>query len=173
LAIAPTAAEGLTVSSHPTFFVYLPSTSAKQAIFSLRDDQGHVVYQMPVSLETVDQQLLAISLPKAAPGLEVGTRYRWMVAVLCSGKLEPGSPIASSWVKRIALSELISQPSAARFSLEQAALYGAQGVWYDMIAAVVHQRRLNPNDAALESNWQEILINVGLTEIAKASLLVY
>jgi Domain of Unknown Function (DUF928) len=172
MAIAPTSTEGLTASSHPTFFVYLPPTSAKQAIFSLRDEESKVVYQMPISLQNVQHRMLSVQLPKTAPGLAVGVRYRWMVAVLCSEKLEPSSPIASSWVRRINLPAPLSKEFRSQSSLEQAAFYGAQGLWYDMIAALVHQRQLHPNDAELESNWQEILTTVGLDEIAKASVSV-
>jgi Domain of Unknown Function (DUF928) len=171
MAIAPPSATGLTVSSHPTFFVYLPPTTATRGVFSLRDEQNNVVYQMTVPLQTVDQ-LVAIPLPKNAPALAIGSRYRWMLAVLCANKLEPGSPIASSWVTRVSLTTPSPPQAATPLSLEYAAFYGSQGLWYDMLAALAHQRRLHPDDVELMSNWQEILAEVGLNEIAEAPIAV-
>jgi hypothetical protein len=165
-AIIPEEHPALTASSHPTFFVYVPPTEASQALFNLRNSRSEVIFQAEIALSG-NNRLVPITLPATAPALQTGDRYRWMVAVLCGGKLEPASPTTSGWVQRIAAP---APPATATSPLEKAVFYGAQGLWYDMLAALAQQRRLNPGDLALARNWQDLLTAAGLPEIATIPL---
>ncbi len=50
MALVPPTTQALTVSDRPTFFVYVPPTTAQEASFSLQDDRGELYYQTKVSL---------------------------------------------------------------------------------------------------------------------------
>lgn len=155
----------LTATARPTFFVYVPQTSAQKAFFSLQDEQHNNYYQ---SFLTLDRQsgIASISLPADAPALEVGKPYRWYFVLMCDNILKPDSPLVEGHIQRIepALA-LISRLEEAT-PLERAALYGEAGIWYDTLATLAQLRRSNPNQLTLATNWEELLKSVGLEAIA-------
>ncbi len=167
--LTPTSSYGLTVAEHPVFFAYVPSTSAQTAFFSLSDEQGEVYYQTTLPIPTTGG-LVEVTLPDTLPPLEVGKPYQWGMAILCSGRLRPDSPFISSWVKRIESSADFANQLQAASPLEQAALYGTHGIWYDMLATLAELRKAQPTDPTLSTNWEQLLHSVGLDTVASTSV---
>lgn len=165
--LTPTSSYGLTSSGHPVLFAYVPPTSAPAAFFSLSDEHGEVYYQTTISIPK-DGGLVQVAIPDTLPPLEVGKPYQWGMAILCSGRLRPDSPFISSWIERTELGPDVTNQLSKASPLEQAALYGTQGIWYDTIATLVSLRESQPNDPAILANWERLLQSVGLDAVASA-----
>ncbi len=171
IALTPHSASGLTLKAYPTFFVYIPPTAAQKAFFSLRDEAGQVTYQTTLSiadLPIASGGILRVDLPDNAPALQVGKSYQWGIALLTSGKLRPDSPFITSWIQRRQPSTIIAD---AEPSLENAALYGSSGIWYDALSTLADLRQQQPNDVELTTIWQNLLNSAELNSVPSALLL--
>jgi len=167
VALTPPSGYGLTLKAHPTFFVYIPPTSTKEAFFSLRDESGQVAYQATLPIAAAGG-VMRIDVPDTAPALEVGKSYQWGIALLCSGRLRPDSPFITSWIQRSQPSGEVAHAVDAAPSLEQAALYGSSGIWYDALSTLADLRQQQPHDAALTTVWQNLLNSVELNSVSSA-----
>ena len=171
IALIPHSASGLTLKAYPTFFVYIPPTSAQEVFFSLRDETGQVTYQttLPIAnLPIAAGGILRVDLPDTAPALQVGKSYQWGIALLSAGKLRPDSPFIASWIQRSQTSPAIAD---AEPSLENAALYGSSGIWYDALSTLADLRQQQPDNTELTIIWQNLLNSVELNSISSALLL--
>jgi hypothetical protein len=169
--LLPSSNFGLTVAERPSFFVYLPPTSASAVFFSLKDQQGKVHYQATLPI-AMSGSVIQISLPNEVQPLAFHRHYQWSIAVLCTGKLGPDSPYVSGWLQRIALTDGAAvQQIHQGASVEQAAFYGANGVWYDALSILAELRRRQPQNSTLVTTWSSLLESVGLAEVAQEPLL--
>lgn len=173
--LTPGSKLGLTVAAHPTFFVYIPATSAQQAHFTLKDDNNRGVYQtlLPISNEG---GVVGITLPEDKPALELGKTYSWSVALICQ-PTQTDTPMVRGQVRRVEVkagqipSNFLNSMNSQKSALEQAALYGKAGIWYDSINLLAQLRKTQPNDQTLATNWVKLLDSVGLEAIANQPLL--
>lgn len=168
--VKPVHHSGLTVASHPTFFVYVPQTSAKQALFVIKDEIEDYFYQKNIPIPT-SAGIVSFKLPNDAPELKIGKTYQWSFIMICGEVIRPDSPAVVGQIGRIAPNpELLRQIKTAS-PLQRAALYGKKGIWYDTIASLAEQRRSQPNDSTLAATWEKLLKSVGLEAIATKPLL--
>ena len=165
MALVPTTNTGLTLAERPTFRVYLPETSAKQVVLSIREEgiKHHSQTFLPI---TGTLGIISLKPSDNSPPLEVGKTYQWVVVLVCGERPGPHDPAIASWVRRVVLPQPINQGTA----LEQAAWYGEQGIWYDALKYFAEARRNQSNNQALTDNWTEFLNSVGLEEIAAEPL---
>jgi hypothetical protein len=174
--LVPPSSHGLTRLSHPSFFVYLPSTSAHEVFFSLKDDQQQIHYQTKIKI-VGREGILRIPLPKTASPLEVGKRYQWAASLLCSERLAPDSPFVMGWVERtrnLPVKEIKSTfktPRKVSPIESKVDDYYAHGIWYDTLEHLATLKQQQPHDTDLVSSWQDLLDSIGLGAIAAAPLL--
>ena len=172
-ALTPGPKLGLTVASHPTFLVYIPATSAPQAHFTLKDENNRGVYQTLLPISNTGG-VFGISLPEDKPPLELGKTYSWSVALICQ-PTQTDTPMVRGQVRRV--EPTVQMPNdtnstrSEKALLEQAALYGKSGIWYDSVNLLAQLRKIQPNDQALATNWVKLLDSVGLDAIANQPLL--
>ncbi|MGJ5628366.1 DUF928 domain-containing protein [Nostoc sp. CALU 1950] len=170
IALLPQSFYGTTVSERPTILVYLPSSNAQEALFSLKDEAGNMQHQMniPVAGKT---GIIAIKLPANAPALAVGKNYQWFLALKVDGQLSPSTPYVDGWVQRIQPNAELVTAMQEKDALKQATALGKNGVWYDCVATLAATYTAQPNNATLRKQWEELLSSVSLKEIVTASLL--
>ncbi len=168
-ALSPTTAPGLTLEEHPTFLVYVPKTSAKNAEFSLRDREGHGIYRTTVAL-TQTPDLVSISLPTQAAPLEVGKQYTWAFAIICNSDDRVEDRFVTGTVQRAEL-----DPTRLR-QIEQAppkqrlALYQEDGIWYDALAVLLELKHSQPYDPNISTVWRELLQSGGVDTVIDINL---
>lgn len=161
---------GLTVESHPTFFVYLPPTTAQKAFFSIRDENDRDFYETFISLPE-ESGVISVKLPADAPSLEKGKAYKWSFVLMCDNALRPARPLVEGQIERTELnSASLAQLEKATF-LERATFYGKAGIWYETLTNLADARRSQPANADLEVIWQDLLRSVALEAIASQPLL--
>ncbi|MEA5537007.1 DUF928 domain-containing protein [Crocosphaera sp. XPORK-15E] len=171
--LVPTTNTGLTIAERPTFFVYIPETSAKQVVLSIRENgtKHHSQTFVPI---TGESGIISLRPSPDSSPLEVGKAYQWAVVLVCGQRPNPNDPAIASWVRRVPLSATIKQGSA----LEQAAWYGEQGIWYDALTSLVQAKRSRryplrgeqPNNQDLTDIWIQFLESGGLNAIATKPL---
>lgn len=168
--LMPATLQGLTLAEHPTFFVYVPQTSAQKALFVLKDASEDYYYQKTISIPRT-AGIVSFKLPTDAPALEIGKSYKWSFVMMCGEALRPDSPRVEGQVERIEPTPALSARLETLSSLERAALYGKDGVWYDTLTSLADLRRSQPNDVGLATTWEELLKSVGLGGIANQPLI--
>jgi len=165
--LLPVSQQGLTVATHPKFWVYIPQTSAPQAHFTLKDENNRGVYQTRFPIQKAGR-IVSISLPQEQSPLELGKTYHWSVALICQ-PTQTDIPIVGGKIKRVEPnSALITHQSVGTSSeqlLEAAAAYGRAGYWYDMLNSLAQLRQTHPDDQIITTNWVHLLNSEGLEEI--------
>ncbi|MBV6626319.1 MAG: DUF928 domain-containing protein [Rivularia sp. (in: Bacteria)] len=166
--LLPSSKLGLTASSHPSFMVYVPATSAKALEFTLEDEEGEGIYQAEVNIEKAPG-IISFTLPKTEAALEKEKDYRFVVSMICQ-QAGPKNPFVEGLVRRINLdSALVNQLNKPQ-SLEQVVLYSQSGYWFEAIENLAALKRSQPNDSEVAAAWENLLASVGLDGIAKAEL---
>ncbi|MDY7013414.1 MAG: DUF928 domain-containing protein [Cyanobacteriota bacterium] len=170
-ALVPQSYYGTTLKERPALLIYLPASNAKEAVFSVKDENRNLLYQMVVPVSG-QEGVVTLQLPETAPPLEVGKNYQWYVALKLDGELTPRSPFVDGWIKRIEASPALAKDLATENPLDVAEALGAHGVWYDCVSTLAALRATRPTDEALLGHWQELLGSVGLENVVSAPLLV-
>ncbi len=160
---------GLTIAERPVFWIYLPENSATQIMLSIRevseeDTKHHSQTFIPITNVT---GVMSIQTDENSPPLEVGKTYQWAVVLVCGKKPSPNDPAIVSWVRRITPSETINHES----TLEQAAWYGEQGIWYDALNSLIQTMRSQSNNPELIDIWAEFLNSGGIKDISTEPVL--
>ena len=163
-ALSPTIQPGLTLAEHPTFLVYVPKTSAKNAEFSLRSRDGRGVYRTMVAL-TNTPDLISIPLLARATPLELGKPYLWSFAIICTPNDRLNDRFVTGRVQRIALDPTRLQQIQRASLKEQVVLYQKAGLWYDALALLFQLKRSQPNDPSLGTAWRELLQAQGVNPL--------
>lgn len=164
----------LTLSEQPTFLVYVPQTSAREAEFVLTDANNtreayYATFPLPSTPGIVSIKLPANQLP-----LETGKVYKWSFAIKCNARGGDGNPVVVGWVKRIAPNPTLVKALDQATPLERAALYGENGIWQELLTTLVELRHSQPENSTLKSIWENLLESepVKLSrEISQAPLL--
>ncbi|MBW4511593.1 MAG: DUF928 domain-containing protein [Scytonematopsis contorta HA4267-MV1] len=167
-ALLPTTKLGLTVSSHPTFMVYVPSNSAKAVEFTLENEKGEGVYQTTVNLKS-NTKILEVPLPKSESALEIGKDYKWVVSMICQ-QSGPRDPFTEGVIRRVQPDTALTNSLRTAKPLEKVALYAKAGIWFEAAVNMVQLRRSQPNNPEIASAWQDLLLSAGLERIASEPL---
>jgi hypothetical protein len=155
-ALSPLTKPGLTLTDRPTFLVYVPKTSAKNAEFSLRNRMGQGVYRTMIAL-TTPPTLISVTLPAQVPPLEVGKPYTWSFAIVCNPDDRLNDRFVTGMIQRIALDATRLRQIQQASPRAQVALYQQADAWYEAIAILYRLRRSQGNDSSISTAWRELL----------------
>lgn len=164
-ALSPTTKPGFAVAERPTFLIYVPKTSAKNAEFSLRDRMGKGVYRTMVALTTTPN-LISITLPAQTTPLEVGKLYTWSFAIICNPDDRLDDRFVTGMVQRIELNAAQLRKIQQASPREQVALYQKADAWYDAIAVLYQLKRSRTSDSSINTIWRELLQLGGVDAIS-------
>jgi hypothetical protein len=175
----------LTLSEHPTFFVYVPQTSAKEAQLIVKEPTANTQDAQEFSYKINlpgRPGIVSIKLP-AERSLKTGKLYQWYFSLICNSNNSAGensrqtlpdssgNPEVLGWVKRIEPDpKLVKALEQQKTPLKRAALYGEYGIWHELLTTLAEQRHSQPEVAAI---WENLLKSdtVKLGDISKAPLL--
>ena len=144
-ALVPQNNHGLTTKERPNFWIYLPNTSAKQAILSIKEEGKTPHWQQSIDLDR-NEGIIGIELSKDAPALEIGKNYQWAVILVCGDRPSPNDPVVVSWIKPV---EAQNSQSSSTSNLAKASNYAQQGIWYDALDILISEK-------SSQNNWQDI-----------------
>ncbi|MCC5638436.1 DUF928 domain-containing protein [Nostoc sp. CHAB 5844] len=160
-----------TTAAHPTFFFYVPQTSAPVMELVLSDDQDNVVYQQTLPTPT-KAGIVSLNLPEKpnVPSLKVGQTYQWDFSVICDRRDRELDYVVSGSIERIAPDATLMTELEKLKPEEQAAIYALSGFWEDSLAILSELRKSNPNDLTIKNDWEDLLRSGGLEEITQEPL---
>jgi hypothetical protein len=170
--LVPVSNIGLTVEESPSFFVYIPQTSAKVEFTLLTENEDDVVYE--TAFKPTKAGVVSVTLPPASGSrkpLEIGKRYVWSFSMVCDPNDRSADLVVKGWVQRItpqpALKSDLSNPDPrARLGV-----YAKNGLWYETLTTLAELRLQTPNDSALATEWVQLLQSQGLESVANQPLL--
>ncbi|WP_013324737.1 DUF928 domain-containing protein [Gloeothece verrucosa] len=168
-ALVPNSNYGLTGAERPTFLVYLPKTSAKQIVLSIKEE-GIKHYSQTFLPITQSAGIIKIKPSDDTPPLQVNKNYQWAVVLVCGERPGPNDPMIASWVRRVDLPNSTSQQLAEKTPLMQAAWYGNQGIWYDSLVALAQARQVQSHQYSMTQIWANFLTSVGLESFSNEKL---
>lgn len=148
--LAPKSHVGLTISSHPTLVWFVPDTqplSMEFYIYELNANGSRSLVQQ-ANLQS-SPGIMSLPLSVNEPGLEVGKRYYWQIALLCDANHPSSAVVVGAEIERVEPSPSLTNALAAAPDLaEQATLYAETSLWYDAM------------NAALETNSNTAMISL-------------
>jgi hypothetical protein len=161
-----------TVSSHPTFFVYLPETSAQKAEFVVQDMKSQKdLYHETLMLKRTGG-IVQVSLPtETTTALEPNRQYNWSFTLLCDPEDASANLFVEGVVQRVEATSAFAQEIKDKQLADQAPLYAAQGYWFESLQTLAQMRQSNPQDKAASEDWADLLSSVKLDAIAQQPIL--
>ncbi|WP_017305749.1 DUF928 domain-containing protein [Spirulina subsalsa] len=170
-ALTPGQALPLTLSSHPTFFWYMPETRAESVTFVLNDRYENTVYS--VTLDNPNQAgIMSMSLPEEERyALKTGENYHWYVFLTCNANDPTGDVFVDGWVQRLDESDPLAQQLLSPGGNADLTRFAEAGIWHEALAGLVQKRQNAPNDQELAASWQEFLESVDLGQLAQEPFL--
>lgn len=162
---------GLTTEDAPTFFVYVPKTSAKVEFTLLNEKEDDVVYE--TSLNPVKQGIIGVSLPAPGEGrkmLEVGKRYVWSFSMICDPNDRSADLVVKGWVQRVEPQPTLKTNLETSDARARLSIYANNGFWYETLATLAELRRSQPEDQKLATEWTQLLQSQGLEAISDQPL---
>lgn len=174
-ALVPNSNFGTTVAEYPKFFFYIPDADVAglEAQFILLNEKKEEVYQKIITLKAKDSDsIISIDLSgsPSLPPLEVGKSYSWLFGLTFDKTDHSSDPYVSGSITRVEANSEIKGILEKTLVPKQPGVYAANGIWYEALASLAQLRCTNPNDATIASDWQSLLQQVGLPEIAKKHL---
>ena len=176
IALIPQSTVGLTVSEHPTLLFYIPDANFEGVhleftIYDYDREVKNTLYQQRITIKSGDA-IIAIDLSKfpSLPPLAVGKVYYWNFSLFFDPEDMSNSTLVAGWIQRVAPKSDIQHQLNTVLPQQQPAIYAANGIWYEALASLAKLRCSNPHDVALAANWESLLEQVGLSEIAKKPL---
>ncbi len=172
--LIPSHSSVLTVSEYPTFYSYIPESTAKTASFVLQE-QGQdddAVYETTFNIPR-KAGIVSVGLPKTALSpLKVGKMYHWFFLVECDPEDNLQNAIADGWIKRIEPSTTLLNELKKTSLRDQPRVYGKAGIWQDTLVTLAQLRRAHPDDSLIVADWEDLLTSVGLDAVAKEPLIL-
>ena len=136
--LMPTQNYGLTLAAQPTVFLEIPQTVASSVLLVVQNEAGDHNAEAILPIPDADEYgVVSFQLPEGAAPLEIGPNYRWSLAVMCDGYLDPSDPFFSGWVQRVEQTPEITQTLARLSDSEQLEWLGQNGYWYDMVSLIL------------------------------------
>ena len=157
---------GLTISANPTFFAYIPKTTAIAVEFTLENAQGKGIAHKTVTL-TSTPSIVNVQFEKTP--LEVGKEYKWLISVICETG-DPEDTFAEGIIRRIQPESTLLSKLEKATAIERVSLYAKFGIWHEAIAGLVNLRLSQPNSPELKTSWLTLLKSTNLEAIANTPL---
>lgn len=166
---------GETLMGHPTFGIYV-SEPVTNLMFELRDERSQAILHTATFAQVNGPGISLYTLPDSAPALEPNHYYRWRVSLECeqfntahiqyTDTREAGGMI----MRRVASDELQAN-LATTTDTDTPALLAANGLWYDMIQALLTKQSADTEQWT--DAWQTLLVHpmVNLNNLMEATLI--
>ncbi|MCT7951057.1 DUF928 domain-containing protein [Ancylothrix sp. C2] len=155
---------GITVSPNPTFFIYVPQTTAKQGQFVVVDDEGNDIYVDEFDIPS-QPGILQINLPDTV-SLETGKYNTWMFSLTCNAENRAEDEFVQGLIQRTELSaEAQNNLENATTPVEKAEIYAEAKIWNETLVNLAPMRNSYPE------SWQELLQSVGLENLVSEPVL--
>ncbi|OKH38053.1 hypothetical protein NIES2119_10845 [[Phormidium ambiguum] IAM M-71] len=135
IALAPQQHIGQTTSTHPTFAWFVPDSSELKMLFSLYEysANGNIKMVKQVNLKT-SPGIMKFSLPKDSPGLTIGKKYLWQIAIICNENYPSNDLVTRAELEVVQLqSNVKTLLDTVKDPFQKVDIYANAGLWYDAL----------------------------------------
>ena len=158
---------GMTILPNPTFFAYVPKTSAIAIEFSLETKNDNNGFDRKTVNLTNTPSIVSVQFDKS---LEIGRDYNLIAAVICEDEAKPDDSYSQGIVRRIQLDPTLKTQLDKASPIEKVSLYVKAGIWHEALAIVAQSMRSDPNNKDLKSQWQYLLKFSNLETLANTPI---
>ncbi len=151
-----------TARDTPTFYGYVPTTTATQGEFVLVDSNDQEVYYTQFQLPSTPG-IISLEIPKKV-ALKPGN-YTWSFMVICDSRYRNRDKYVEGSLEYVEPNQGLTSQISNKLSLEKAQLYANSSLWFETLDTVIQIRQENPQA------WQELLESVGLGMLADVPIL--
>ena len=162
----------LTTAEHPTFWFYVPYVpkNINSGKFVLLDEKNNSVTTEPIPITLSNTPgVIRVSVPATEKPLSIGQYYHWYFLMDCSPH-DSEDIAVEGLVQRIVPKQELTRRLQTATPRQRVALYAQAGIWQDAVTTLgelrVHQRQ----DAALATDWKDLLDSVGLDNISTEAI---
>ncbi|MDJ0508053.1 MAG: DUF928 domain-containing protein [Crocosphaera sp.] len=151
-----------TATDAPTFYTYIPTTTATQGEFVLIDAQQNEVYYTQFPLPTTPG-IITLKIPQTV-ALKPGN-YTWSLMIVCDSRYRNRDKYVTGSIEYLRLTPELETTMKNKPSLEKAQLYATSSLWFEALDTLAQVKQENPQE------WQELLESVGLDMLAEIPIL--
>jgi hypothetical protein len=151
---------GITVSDHPTFWIYVPQPSSKSdgiqydALFAYKDE-----IPMHIKLPNASR-IIHFQSPTTLP---LNEPKQWFFSILCHERQESRNPTVMGWIERQerqSESDFMTIEQASSLSSDQLWNliddYFSRGIWHEGLTLLAKYRCKNPQDSRFNEDWDRL-----------------
>ncbi|MEE3719018.1 DUF928 domain-containing protein [Tumidithrix elongata RA019] len=152
----------LTTSAYPVLLFSVPTTSARQAEFVLKDSKKETIYRRTYNLAG-KSGILRVTLPTdgSINELAVGQSYKWEFNLICEPANREHDDFVVGKLQRVSSNQC--QKPVSQVSLWER----YRALEYDGLAIVDAMRRANPTEQRLQVEWESWLERHNLGNLKK------
>ena len=92
------------------------------------------------------------------------------VRVKCNPQQAPQLHAVDGWIERVNPSSTLTERLGQAIPLQQAVLYGENGIWHNSLETLAQLRLAKPKDAALLADWTSLLKSEELDHLSNQPL---
>ncbi|HBL13589.1 MAG TPA: hypothetical protein DD379_19760 [Cyanobacteria bacterium UBA11162] len=169
IALLPQSTMGITLDEYPTFLVYIPDVDLEYTLGELviYADEDTSIYSQRIELKDADSIIkIEMSNSPSLPKLEIGKSYFWTFTILFDPIDRSDSTYVSGWIERVEANSDLQHQLSSVLPQQQPSIYAANGIWYEALTSLAKLHCSDPNDVAVTADWESLLQQVGLSEIA-------
>ncbi|AVH71560.1 DUF928 domain-containing protein [Nostoc sp. 'Lobaria pulmonaria (5183) cyanobiont'] len=163
----------LTTDKHPTFWFYVPylPKNINSVKFVLLDEKKNSLTKEPIPITLSNTPgVIRISVPTTEKPLEIGQYYHWYFLIDCNPQSRSEDIAVEGLVQRIVLKDELTRRLQTATPIQQVALYAQAGIWQDALTILGELRARKSQDAALATDWKDLLESVGLEDISTEAI---
>ncbi len=150
--LSPVSKKAITTAAYPTFLFFVPTTTARQVQFSIRDRDLKSIYRQTFSLSG-QTGILRVVLPSAPniKELAMGQSYKWEFSIICSPEDRGKDDFVVGELQRVTF---VDAKSPSQLTLWER----YRAFEYDALMVLDLLRRSNPKDRLIQSEWELWLV---------------
>ncbi|MBR8833333.1 MAG: DUF928 domain-containing protein [Stigonema ocellatum SAG 48.90 = DSM 106950] len=163
----------LTTAEHPTFWFYVPYApkNINSVKFVLLDEKNNSLTTEPIPITLSNTPgVIRVSVPATEKPLEIGQYYHWYFLMDCSPQSRSEDIAVEGLVQRIVPKQELTRRLVTATPRQRVALYAQAGIWQDAVTTLGELRIRQRQDAALASDWKDLLDSVGLENISTVAI---
>ncbi|MBN3872714.1 DUF928 domain-containing protein [Nostoc sp. JL33] len=163
---------GQTIGERPSWFFYVPYTKdlPYEVEFVLQDQDSNEIYQKAIALPD-KPGVIRVSLPTTAPALALNKPYLWFFTINCDKEKNSPPTFLQGVIQRVQLNPATVKELQTTEPLKRYSIYAQNGIWYEALTILAQLRQKNPQDAALQAEWRNLLSSIRLDDIVAEPIL--
>ena len=148
---------GLTASSQPTLYFYVPDTTPNKVSVTLVDTETKETISLPLIDGIKEKGLQRFDVAATGHSLRPGIPYVWSVAIRATDGGPAHNAYAGAFIRYDEPSPELTAALAGKDSDEKAAIYADNHFWFDTIAAQIDTINADPDDDSLREDLRQTL----------------